>query len=203
MNAAQKQELAVLNAVGALDGTDAVEWRQLLANADPSAQAQLAQFNHVAALLAAALPVAERPSLALKDRIMQRVQASLAGEAAHNHPSAGERTQPPSFKFIRQNEGHWLQALPGVRLKVLSVEAARDYALVLADIAAGVHYPHHHHTIGEECYVLSGDLTIEGHVLRAGDFHHADAGSDHGEIFSESGCMALLLLPAKDYMNAV
>ena len=197
------QELAALNAVGALDGPDAVEWQQRLANADPSAQAELAQFNHVTALLAAALPVAQRPSLALKERIMQRVQASLAGEAADNKSSAGERTQPPSFKFIGRNEGRWLQALPGVRLKVLSVDAARDYALVLADISAGVHYPHHHHTIGEECYVLSGDLTIEGHVLRGGDFHHADAGSDHGEIIPESGCMALLLLPAKDYVNAV
>jgi hypothetical protein len=35
--------------------------------------------------------------------------------------------------------------------------------------------------------VIRGSVVIDGRVLRAGDFHHADAGSDHGEITTIEG----------------
>src|SRR6185369_14344666 len=50
------------------------------------------------------------------------------------------------------------------------------------------------HINGEDVFVLSGDLHIGEHVLRAGDFHHADAGTSHGENFSETGCAILAVI---------
>ena len=37
-------------------------------------------------------------------------------------------------------------------------------------------------------------------VLRAGDFHHADADSDHGEIMTTEGAEVLLVGAIEDYL---
>ena len=41
---------------------------------------------------------------------------------------------------------------------------------------------------------------IDGRVLRAGDFHHADEHSDHGEIMTIEGAEVLLVGAIDDYM---
>jgi hypothetical protein len=42
-----------------------------------------------------------------------------------------------------------------------------------------------------------------GRRLVAGDFHHAEGGSDHGELFTEEGCRVLLVVPPEDYLPPV
>jgi hypothetical protein len=69
--------------------------------------------------------------------------------------------------------------------------------------APGVRFPPHHHTGDEECYVISGSLIACGRRLVAGDFHHAEGGSDHGELFTEEGCRVLLVVPPEDYLPPV
>jgi anti-sigma factor ChrR (cupin superfamily) len=64
----------------------------------------------------------------------------------------------------------------------------------------GVAYPAHRHSGPEECYVISGSVTIEGRLLRAGDFHHAEGESDHGEIRTDEGVEVLLVAAASDYV---
>ena len=49
--------------------------------------------------------------------------------------------------------------------------------------------------------VISGSLCIEGHVLRAGDFHHAEGDSDHGEAWTDEGVELLLVASASDYAD--
>ena len=73
--------------------------------------------------------------------------------------------------------------------------------MVVVRLGAGVTYPAHHHSGAEECYVLAGDVTIEGQSYRAGDFHHADAGSHHGPVSSEHGVEFLLVVAASDYLD--
>ena len=84
----------------------------------------------------------------------------------------------------------------GLRVKLLSLDPARNYALIYAEIAAGVGYPSHHHSASEEIYVLTGDLRVNGVTLQAGDFHHAEGDTHHDEVVSIHGCTALLLVPA-------
>ena len=76
----------------------------------------------------------------------------------------------------------------------------RGYAVVLGKLEPGARYPSHHHTGSEEVYVLEGDLHMGSHVLRAGDFHHADAGITHGENFSEQGCTILAVISSPDLL---
>ena len=65
---------------------------------------------------------------------------------------------------------------------------------------AGAVYPSHRHSGPEECYVIRGSAIIDGRVLRAGDFHHADADSDHGEITTTEGAEVLIVGAINDYL---
>ena len=47
--------------------------------------------------------------------------------------------------------------------------------------------------------MISGSVIVEGRVLRAGDFHHAEGGSDHEEIWTDEGAEVLLVAAASDY----
>jgi hypothetical protein len=53
----------------------------------------------------------------------------------------------------------------------------------------------------EERFVVSGDFHVEGRVLHAGGFHHAQAESDHGESFTEGGCRLLVMVATDDYRS--
>ena len=48
--------------------------------------------------------------------------------------------------------------------------------------------------------MLSGSVVIEGRVLRAGDFHHAEGDTDHGEIYTTEGAEVLLVGAITDYL---
>jgi hypothetical protein len=36
--------------------------------------------------------------------------------------------------------------------------------------------------------------------LSAGDFVHADADSDHGELYTEEGCRVILIVPPEEHL---
>ena len=50
--------------------------------------------------------------------------------------------------------------------------------------------------------MISGSVVIDGRVLRAGDFHHADEDSEHGEISTVDGAEVLLVGAIEDYLPA-
>ncbi len=85
---------------------------------------------------------------------------------------------------------------------VQELELGEHYAVILVRLAAGSRLPAHRHGATEDTYVLSGEMQIAGQRVRAGDFHHADAGSTHGEALSVGGCMVLMIVSVADYQNA-
>ena len=89
--------------------------------------------------------------------------------------------------------------MPGVRVKDLVADTRRGLSVQLYELAPGARFPTHHHSGPEECYVVSGDFHVEGRVLHGGDFHHADAESDHDESFTEKGCTLLVMVATADY----
>ena len=190
MNQDRLNELALLNAVGALDGQDLEDFQELLAKADPATKAQIAAGNDLAGLLSLSPESAHKLSAGLKPKLMRQVR-ELARRKA---------TQPrPDFFFLRGNEGEWKQhAVPNVRFKALTSTGTAGYQMVLYELAPGTHFPAHHHAGAEECFVLSGDFRVEGAVLHAGDFHHAETGSDHHESYTENGCRLLIVAAAGD-----
>lgn len=143
-----------------------------------------------AALLAHAAPVAAAPSPRVKENLLARIRAQRATEAT---PPIGWR-----FDSVATAEGWRSGAVPGVRFKTLSVDAARDVVMLLIEIAPGARFPDHLHDAGgDEGIVLSGDVITGGRLMRAGDYYHAAEGTAHVDTVSPSGCTALVSLTAR------
>jgi anti-sigma factor ChrR (cupin superfamily) len=107
---------------------------------------------------------------------------------------------PKGFALSPASEGWFAHPLPGIRMKVLAINRSRDAATLLIDAAPGARFPPHHHNGDEECYVISGDVNTLGRRLGPGDFLHADEGTDHGELSTETGALVLLVVRPQDYI---
>jgi quercetin dioxygenase-like cupin family protein len=182
--ATELDELAALDAVGALDESERETLRRLREAATPEERQAAARVYEVAealARLASSPSLSRGPSSALRDRLMTRV------------------SRPGSFSVFAANVPWLPTPFDGIQMKVLSHDQGRNSAVLYLQARAGARYPPHHHGGTEECYVLSGDVRVDANVLHAGDFHHAEAGSDHGELWTQDGAEVLLVVTASDY----
>ena len=191
MDSDQLQELAALYAVGALDGADRDTFQALLEENDPAALAELQRFQSVTAQLAQAAPVRVPPA-GIKEKLMQQIAP----------PARPPELAAEGFRFVFEAEKTpWVSLpVPGARIKLLSRDDTRGFAVVLGQLDPGARYPAHQHIGPEDIYVLSGDLHIGETALRAGDFHHANAGTRHSVNFSETGCTILAVITNQDLM---
>jgi anti-sigma factor ChrR (cupin superfamily) len=181
--------LALADAVGDLDAAERRELDTRVAALRPEEQAEVARLYDISLALAAAAPAAEPPAY-VRERLMAAIQPA---------PPASRGTQA-NYTLLR-DEGEWNESpLPGIRVKVLAIDKPRNLVTMLLRAEAGARYPSHRHSTCEECYVLSGSVVIEGRVLRAGDFHHADGDTDHGEIYTTEGAEVLLVGAITDYL---
>jgi len=149
------------------------------------------EFDSAIAHALALESIGPLPSPAAKDRLMAHVQASVE--------------TPPGFNFVFDRPGddvaEWMaHAVPGVRMKVLALNKPRGYATLLLDVAPGTRFPPHYHGGAEECYVVAGSLFTCDRRLGPGDFVHADAGSEHGELWTDEGCRVILVVPPEEHL---
>jgi anti-sigma factor ChrR (cupin superfamily) len=182
--ATELEELTALDAIGALEDSERETLRRLREAATPEERDAAARLYEVAdalALAAAGSHAPHGPSPALRARLMARV------------------SHPGSFSVFAANLPWLPTPFDGIRMKILAHDQGRDSAVLHLQARAGARYPPHHHGGTEECYVLSGDVHLGRNVLHAGDFHHAEAGSDHGELWTEHGAEVLLIVAASDY----
>jgi len=144
------------------------------------------EFDEMTLLaLARAADAGEAPSARVKEHLMARIYSTIA-------PPAG-------FSVIESAEGWLPHPVPGIRMKMLSLDRQRNYATLLLDVAPGARFPAHHHDAAEECYVISGSLFACGRRLVAGDFLHANAETDHDELWTEEGCRVILVVQPEAY----
>lgn len=130
------------------------------------------------------------PPAGLRDRLMARIAAT---------PRVAS---PEALSFIMNGDGWQPHPLvSGIQLKQLALDQQRGIATLLMKVAPGTVYPAHHHHGPEECYVIDGDVFAGGRHLSTGDFHHADAGSDHQPLSTIGGCTVLLVVDARDYLH--
>jgi quercetin dioxygenase-like cupin family protein len=185
------QQLAALHAAGALSGKELESFRQMFTQADAATKAEIAKFQNLAALVALASAPAQAPSANVKEKLLQRLNERL-----QQSPSRVSET----FALLRSDDESGWQKLPipGTSVKILSIDRALGYAVLLGKLEAGARYPAHRHFGSEDIYMLSGDLHIEGETLRAGDFHHAASGTTHGVNYSEQGCTLLAIISTED-----
>ena len=177
-------ELVALDAVGALEDAEQRSLRERLASATPDERKLSAQLYDAAAMLAVeTADHALLPSAGTRERVLARITGR-------------------SLYSVRAAEGKWVTSdIPGVRVKILSLDRERDVVVMLLRVEPGSSYPAHGHSAPEECYVISGEITIHGQRLGAGDFHHAEPGTHHDVIVSERGAEVLLVASPRDYLS--
>ncbi|MEO8257615.1 MAG: cupin domain-containing protein [Acidobacteriota bacterium] len=128
----------------------------------------------------------DAPSAAVRDRLLARLRSD-------------QPPVPAGFVFSMAASDQWLpHPVAGIRMRVLSVNRDNGYATLLLDVAPGTHFPPHHHGGAEECYVVAGTVYTCGRRLGPGDFVHADAGTEHGELWTDVGAQVLLVVPPDD-----
>jgi anti-sigma factor ChrR (cupin superfamily) len=72
---------------------------------------------------------------------------------------------------------------------------------MLVRLAPGASYPPHEHASVEELYLLEGKLWIDERHLSAGDYNRAAPGTSDQRVWSETGCMCLLITSPSDELR--
>lgn len=151
------------------------------------------ELQRTTGLIAKAVPQTALPT-PLKAKIFKRIASTK------EIPLPSPAMVLPGLRFHEAaSESGWKALpLPGTFIKMLSLEKARGYAVLLGKLEAGARYPAHVNAGPEDFYILSGDLVVGNRRLGAGDFHHADKDSQHAENYSEHGCTLLAVLTTDD-----
>jgi anti-sigma factor ChrR (cupin superfamily) len=175
------QALALADAIGALDPDERRDLEDRLAALPSSVRAEVTHL-YDAAVDIASTATGEAPS--------PDVRASLLAAIA-----------VPANHTVTASDADWVQSpVPGVWMKILAIDRARNRVTMLLRGEPGARYPAHRHTGPEDCYVIKGSLVVEEQRLHAGDFHHAEGDSDHGELYTDEGVEVLLVAAASDYL---
>jgi anti-sigma factor ChrR (cupin superfamily) len=222
------EEQAALYALGLLEPDDHRAFAvRLQGESLPLRQATTAYRAVAEALVSTAAPVAPRP--ALRERLLNRIADEAAREAAqfesvantlalnvapvapraslrervlaHVEGHTDVRLDPSKgLTFVSASEGAWQEMAPGVSAKILFLDRASRRATALVRMAPGSHYAPHRHAEAEELYVLEGGCFCGGRELRAGDYHRAEAETEHHDTSSDDGCLLLVISSPQNEM---
>jgi anti-sigma factor ChrR (cupin superfamily) len=176
--------LVLADAIGAADADERRNLDDRLAALPASVRAEVAHLYDAAVEIALTTTgtTSEAPSPEVRTALLARIAV-------------------PSNHTVRTTDGEWVASqVPGIHIKILAIDRPRDRVTLLVRGEPGATYPAHRHTGPEECYVIKGSLVIEGQRLRAGDFHHAEGDSDHGELHTDEGVEVMLVAAASDYL---
>lgn len=176
-------ELTSLYALGALEGEEQRMYEEHLRRGCADCQAELRSLAEVTASLGSA--VQAEPPAELRSRMLAKVR--------HAPQAPGVLFQNGGLLISRSSEVGWQAMAPGIEFKPLHVDRERQYNTCLIRMDAGARYPSHRHREIEELFMLSGELHVEGHVMHAGDYCRADSNTIHGETFTDSGALFLLM----------
>jgi hypothetical protein len=110
------------------------------------------------------------------------------------------RPSAQGLTFMKASEGNWLTIAPGVVAKLLSYDSVSRRVTSLVRIAPGTSYAPHRHAAAEELYVLEGGCLCAGRELTVGDYHRAEAGTEHHDTSSDDGCLLLVISSPENEM---
>ncbi|MEI6085743.1 MAG: cupin domain-containing protein [Verrucomicrobiota bacterium] len=160
-----------------------------LHNLDGSTPAERQVLQRVADELGLAVTPVTPPA-----RLRARVLDAVA-------PQPGILFNQAGLLIARSNDMPWQSTpVPGMSVKPLYVDAARQYSTMLLRMEPGTRFPSHRHAETEELFILQGDLIVEGKKMVTGDYCRGDANSIHGEVWTEAGGLYLVLSSQQNEM---
>lgn len=186
-------DLALRHALGTLSDEERAAFEKCEGCVNRQAVALAGEHCDVVARVTWAMLPAALPSPQVKERVFEAIQSRQSQEPAQPLP-------PHAAAMIKAaNDLPWMSTpYRGVRIRELSTSSP-DYSILMLSCDPGTSFPPHDHAGSEDVYILSGDACIDGRVLKAGDYMHADAGTHHHDMLSPSGCQALLITSRKNY----
>lgn len=129
-----------------------------------------------------------------------RTILSRSGTSRLSGTGIGFQQSGKGLTFITAAEGVWREIAPGVKAKVLSLDMVSRRVTTLLRIAPGASYAPHRHTETEELFVLEGGCFCGGRELKVGDYHRAEAGTEHHDTSSDDGCVLLVISSPQNEM---
>lgn len=185
----------IMNSFGLLESSEQDLFEAKLSSSSHIEKKDVGEINNLAALIAKCIVNSQgerAPSTEVKDKLFEKINSKNKEAEAKNKTG---------FEFIYAADNDWVPhpEVEGIMVKRLAVNTEKNYLMILMKAAAGTVYPSHHHSGAEECYVLEGDLFVEGKNLGPGDFHHAEGESDHEPLRTKNGCTLLLVVDPNDY----
>jgi anti-sigma factor ChrR (cupin superfamily) len=177
------RELAAMSVLGALTDAESSALNAHLAQGCDACQQEIRMAGEIGVGLGEA--VATDPPASLRDKLLSSIK--------ERPPVPGVLLHEQGIFIARPDELPWRQLAPGVEVKLLHRDTVRRYQSVLLRIAPGASLYRHHHPEAEEVFVLSGDVSIFGKRMFAGDYCHAEADSIHPESYSECGCVMFIV----------
>jgi len=98
-----------------------------------------------------------------------------------------------AFRSVNSDELPWRPSAiaPGVFVKDIAVTAGWEMQIVRFE--PGARFPLHTHEHPEFLYILEGDLVQAGRRLGRGWASVASAGSVDADVYSENGCVFVLI----------
>jgi anti-sigma factor ChrR (cupin superfamily) len=129
-----------------------------------------------------------RPRASLLERLARRIAAETGSEAVL--PGAPQWQEPA-----------WEDVAPGISCQLLANDEERHIVSMLVRLAPGAEYPPHQHAGLEELHLLEGELWIDERKLYPGDYNRAEHPTGDKRVWSETGCMCVLVTSTKDILR--
>ena len=142
---------------------------------------------------ALALSAASAPPPHLKERILGRITSDSERNQPSSLPPGGRRILP-GVSAVLVADAPWTPAeVPGLDFKILHRDDARGYTTRLLRFAPGTIYPSHRHGGVEEVFIVSGSVSLNGVMLRAGDYCRSEPDTFETAAVSEEGGLAIIV----------
>lgn len=178
------QSRAALYALGALLPIEERAFIEELARASDKTRIEVAEFQSIVAQLGLSVTEAT-PSENVRHQLLTRI--------AHEPQTTAQAA--PTHLNISSTEGRWTEVFEGVFRKVLFVEPTNGYVTSLLKMNPGSRLPNHKHKGNEQCMVMAGEFRMKDNVYGPGDFTVAFDGTDHLDLYTQTGATILLVSP--------
>ena len=163
-----------------------MSWGRSISNGREACRRRMAEDKSFAARVEAwerrLAPLADAGEAELPAGALERVEARIDQSGV----------ELPGTMTVRAGAGDWIEAAPGLRIKIMNRIEAANRETFMAWLQPGAEYVDHDHDQDEEIYMIEGDLIIGEVVLKAGDFHVARAGRHHPVHRTKTGCICLI-----------
>lgn len=199
------RDRAALYVIGSLGDDEARSFRQHLGEC-AVCRVEVERLEALPGQLLELAPSAPPPA-GLWQRVLERTREPAAPEMASNRTQIWKAWSDASsapFTYVEQRDsGFEPTNVPGIHARKLFVDPEHDRVTMLVRMEPGSAYPGHRHSGPEDCYVLQGDLVIEGErTLHGGDYVRAAPGSVHRVQSTRTGNLLLIVSSLGDELTA-